>query len=54
MKKFSYWHWNNLISKERILEINQLIEKKYNFIEGEEKAAKDSNGKNKKIISKRT
>tara|TARA_R110000824_G_scaffold231718_2_gene419612 strand:+ start:708 stop:1274 length:567 start_codon:yes stop_codon:yes gene_type:complete len=48
MKKFSYWHWNNLISKERILEINQLIEKKYNFIEGEEKAAKDSNGKNKK------
>ena len=27
MKKFSYWHWDNLISKERILEINQLIEK---------------------------
>ena len=42
MKKFSYWHWNNLISKEQIIEINKLIEKNYNFIEGKEKAAKDS------------
>ena len=48
MKKFSYWHWDNLISKELILEINQLIEKNYNFIEGDDKAAKDSSGKNKK------
>ena len=48
MKKFSYWHWDNLISKEQIIEINKLIEKNYVFIEGKEKAAKDSSGKNKK------
>lgn len=48
MKKFSYWHWDNLISKKQIIEINKSIEKNYNFIEGNEKAAKDSSGKNKK------
>jgi hypothetical protein len=43
--KYSYFYYKNFLNKEKILNLNNFINKNFNILESEEKAAKNENKK---------